>query len=230
MAELIRSARFPKQGCRVSVAMLALPAIAVLSGCFGPPELPDELDVVLPNDAVRTTPIDTGPESVADGVWEAFRKPPVEGSESSDVEPGPYGGLLNGGILERPEPDTLMFQSHFDELGRMTLVTENAFYLPEVFGETFVIDKEFHPGATAGLSYAAASYGVTVDDQVGIAVFVQVRALGLPIGDAVVYVWGTQVENRIDGTFGYLADLEALPRLILGSGGDQYPVYITKTE
>lgn len=230
MAVPIRSSRFPKQSWRSSVAWLALPAIALLSGCFGPPEFPEELDVVLPNDAVRTTPIDTGPESVADGVWEAFRKAPVEGAESSDDEPGPYGGLLNGGILERPEPETVMFQSHFDEAGRMTLVTENAFYLPEFFGETFVIDKEFHPGATAGLSYAAASYGVTVEDEVGIAVFVQVRALGLPIGDAVVYAWGTQVENRIDGTFGYLADLGGLARLIVGSGGDQYPVYITKAE
>lgn len=202
----------------VSVWLLA-------AGCFGPPELPETLEVVLPNDERRTAVAGSGAANVANSTWAAFRKAASE-SEAVETElPGPYGGLLNGGFLQRPEPDTLMYRIEFAEGGRATKVSENAFYLPALFGRDFLIDGRLHPGRLPLLSYAAVSFGVSEDDRFGFAIPVEVRFLGIPLGRAAVYAWGTVSGERLDGVFGYTADLNPIPDLLLGSGGDQYPFY-----
>jgi hypothetical protein len=195
------------------------------SGCFGPPEHPETLEVVLPNDVRRTAVAGSGAGIVENSTWAAFRKAePV--SEAVDAGlPGPYGGLLNGGFLQRPDPDTLMYRIEFVEGGRATRVSENAFYLPALFGREFLVDGSLHPGRLVLLSYSALSFGVSDENRFGLAIPVEVRFLGIPLGRAAVYAWGTVADARLDGVFGYMADLNPLPELLLGSGGDQYPFY-----
>lgn len=194
------------------------------AGCFGPPNLPDEVDVVLPGGVVRTSQKGTGPTNLAGDTWAARRATPPEGTSDEPAE-SPYGGLIGSGFLTRPEPDDLMFRVVVADDGRATRVTDNFFYLRDVFGPTFVLDGAFHPAATPGISYGADSFGAAVDDQFGIAIPVEVRFFGLPVGTATVYAWGTVSGDQLIGQFGYSIDLEPIPDLLLGSGADQYPFY-----
>jgi hypothetical protein len=207
----------------ISHSLLLFGLLPICGGCFGPPDLPSDLEVVLPGDARQQAEAGSGAELLENSNWSAFRgDSTTEESPEEAPPPGPYGGLLNGGILERVPPGSLMYRVHFIEGGRADRITENAFYLPELFGTDFIIDGAFHPARFPGLSYAAASFGVSNDDRFGIALPVEIRFWGIPLGTAVVYAWGTATADRLDGTFGYATDLEPLPRLLLGSGGDQY--------
>lgn len=206
-------------------ARLVVAGVMVLAtGCFGPPNLPEELDVVLPGGVTQASQRGTGPTNLAGDTWAARRATPPEGTADEPAE-SPYGGLIGSGFLTRPEPDDLMFRVVVADDGRATRVTDNFFYLRDVFGPTFVLDGAFHPAATPGINYAADSFGATVDDQFGIAIPVEVRFFGLPVGTATVYAWGTVAGDQLTGQFGYSIDLEPIPDLLLGSGADQYPFY-----
>lgn len=212
--------------------LLALSLLVSLSiattGCFGPPDLPAELEVVLPDDVRQAAPINSGPESFANGVWQARRAPIDDSVETPAMSP--YGGLLTGGLLERVAVDALMFRGHFDEAGVATGVTDNHYYLPNLLGDELPIDNQFHGTRVPGLTFAAASYGAQVDDQVGFAIPAEVRLFGIQVSKVIVYAWGTldETETRVDGIFGYTSDLNLIPELILGSGGDQYPFYAAR--
>jgi len=201
--------------------------VVALAGCFGPPNLPAELEVVLPNDVRRTAPADSGPELLAGQTWGFFRKPDADSPAGDDDsgDTGPYGGILGRGFLDRPEPDTLMFMAHFAADGHIERITDNSFYIPRLAGDDFDADGAFHAARFPGLQYASVSFGVSEEDRLGIAIAVDVRFLGLPVGTAVVYSWGTLAGDRIDGIFGYVTDFELAADLLLGSGGDQYPIY-----
>ncbi|GMV97663.1 MAG: hypothetical protein HRF43_02190 [Phycisphaerae bacterium] len=211
-------------------SLTVVPFLFLSAGCiFNPvPNLPEELEVVLPAGQKAAALVNSGPELLDGSVWSLFRKPDAEGATPPDgTAPGPYGGLLTGGFLERPAPDALMGLVHFGPGGRVTRISENAFYLPEIFGTDIVVDGRFHGTRVPGLRLAAASFGVSDGDRIGVALPVDVRFLGVPVGTAVVYHWGTRTGDRIDGTFGYQADFTGgLGGLILGAGGgDQYLVY-----
>lgn len=201
-------------------------------GCFGPANLPTETEVVLPGDARQTATVNSGAESLASSTWEARRAadPDDADGDSDDTPRSPYGGLLNGGFLDRVPVDALMFRVEFNENGVATRITNNRFYLPDMFGDQLISDGQFHGTRTPGLTYAAASFAVQQDNQIGLAFPAEVRFLGLPLGMAVVYGWGTfnEDETRLDGTFGYSADLNLIPELLLGSGADQYPFYVNR--
>jgi len=118
-----------------------------------------------------------------------------------------------------------MVRVHFGDQGRATQATENAFYVPQFLGETITIDGQLQQAAPLPvLSYAAASYGTEEGNRVGIALRVEVRFFGIPSAQAVVYAWGPLDGDRIEGVFGYSADITPLLALLLGSGADQYPV------
>ncbi len=204
---------------------LSLGALA-FAGCFGAPDLPTELDVVLPNDVRQVAQAGSGVPLLADSSWDLFRKADEQETEN-DAMPAesPYGGLLGRGFLERLPPDTRMIRLTFDSAGVATGASENAFYVPDLIGDSLVFDGEFHPTRFPGVAYAAIPFAVTAGNQLGIALPVEVRFLGLQVATAVAYAWGTVDGDRIDGTFGYNVDFNLLADLLLGSGADQYPVY-----
>lgn len=199
-------------------------------GCFGPPDLPAELEVVLPNDARQTATVNSGVVAFANSTWDVFRTDEADEPAGDDAPPGPYGGLINGGFLERVEPGGLVYTARFGEQGQAVEVTENVFYLPEVFGRRLIIDGEFHGTNVLGLEYAAAAFGVTRENQFGVAIPAEVRFFGITLGTAVVYSWGTLAGDEGQGIFGYQADLNPIPDLLLGSGGDQYRVELRRAE
>ncbi|MEK6676505.1 MAG: hypothetical protein AABZ47_12740 [Planctomycetota bacterium] len=198
-----------------------LPTMFLVGGCFGPPEFPEEMEVFLTQETSMTAQVNTGPPSMADAQWDISRRV-VDGGASPDESP--YGGLLGGGFLDRLDPGERMVRVHFDESGRATLATRNAFYVPQLLGDTINLDSELHTAPLAGLSYAATSYGTEAGNQVGIALHVEIRLFGIPSATAVVYAWGPLADGRIEGVFGYTADLAPLITILLGSGADQYPV------
>jgi len=202
------------------VAMIA-PMILIIGGCFGPPEFPEETDVFLSQETSQRAQINSGPPSMANSEWDISRRV-VEGMESA--EESPYGGILGGGFLDRLDPGERMVRVHFEDQGRVTRATENAFYVPQFLGETIIIDGQLQTALLPGLAYAAVSYGTENENRVGIALRVEVRFLGVPSADAVVYAWGPLDGDRIEGVFGYSADFSPLLALLLGSGADQYPV------
>ncbi len=199
------------------------------SGCFGPPNLPDELEVVLPNNARRTVPAGSGATAFENSTWSVFANPDAEGAtddSSSAPQPGPYGGLLIGGIVALPSADTRLYDIHFGDGGRILRVSENIIS-PEFLGDEIIIDGAFHALGFPGLSTAAVSFGVSEGDQFGVAFTMDLRFLGIPVGTNLVYAWGTRTEARVDGILGVLVDFLPLPDLFLTSGGDQFPISAT---
>jgi hypothetical protein len=199
------------------------------SGCFGPPNLPEELEVVMPNNVRRTVPAGTGPTIVENSTWSVFALPDADGATNDSTAaplPGPYGGFLDGGLGELPPTDAPLYLIHFGEGGRILGVSENIIS-PEILGDEIIIDGAFHAQRLPGLSTAAVSFGVSEGDQIGAAFTLDVRFLGVPVGSGVIYAWGTKTETRIDGTLGRLLDLKPLPDLFFPSGGDQFPIFAT---
>ncbi len=199
------------------------------SGCFGPPNLPEELEVVLPSDVRRTAPAGSGPTAFENSTWSVFANPDAAGAtddSSAAPRPGPYGGFLTGGVVMLPSADTRLYRIHFGDGGRLLRVSENTIS-PEVIGDELIIDGAFHAERLAGLTYAAVSFGVSEGEQFGLAFPMDLRFFGIPVGSILVYAWGTRNEARVDGTLGLLLDFHPLPELILRSGGDQFPIFAT---
>jgi len=196
------------------------------SGCFGPPNLPEGLDVVLPNDVRQKARAGSGPTAFANSTWSVFLNPDAEGAgDAPSGAPGPYGGFLTGGVGTLPSADTRLYRIHFGDGGRILRVTENTIS-PEIIGDEIIIDRTFHAQPLPGVTYAAVSFGVSDGDQFGAAFTMDLRFLGVPAGSIIVYAWGTRTEARADGVLGRLFDF-SLPDFILPSGGDQFPIFAT---
>lgn len=199
------------------------------SGCFGPPNLPKELEVVLPNDVRRTAPAGSGPAAFENSTWSVFANPDAGGAtddSSAAPRPGPYGGFLTGGVVMLPSADTRLYRIHFGDGGRLLRVSENTIS-PEIIGDEIIIDGAFHAERLAGLTYAAVSFGVSEADQFGLAFPMDFRFFGVPVGSVMVYAWGTRTEARVDGILGLLFDFHSLPDFMVHSGGDQFPILAT---
>ncbi|MGE0481143.1 MAG: hypothetical protein AB7Q17_11790 [Phycisphaerae bacterium] len=207
-------------------------SLVVFAGCPLSTGLPDELDVVLPQNQKQTAAADTGPQSLGGATWAIFRKfdpNAPDDPQSVAPAPGPYGGLLNGGLLERPPVDGLIFRVDVAASGRITRVRDNQFFLADIYGADLEITADRQPTTLPGITYRSASYGVTVGDQIGLAAYVEVDFLGLRVGNAVLYAWGTLADGRVDGTFGYLLNFDGgLGDLLLDTTGDQYLFYATR--
>lgn len=214
--------------------LIAAGLVLPLAGCLSavPDGIPDSLDVVLPAGQVQSAARDTGPALLADSAWDIFRKQdPNNPDDEPAGGPGPYGGLLNGGVLDRPPVGEKIAQVAFDAAGRLIEIRENRYFLPEVYGATIVIDGTPDPAALPGMTFRSASFGVSVGNQFGVAVFVDVRAFGARVGNAIIYAWGTRTDDRIDGIFGYRLDFSnGLGDLVLDSAGDQYPIEALRAE
>lgn len=208
----------------VLVALFALP----LAGCLSavPDGIPESLDVVLPAGQVQSAARDTGPALLADSAWDIFRKEdPSNPGDDPAGGPGPYGGLLDGGVLNRPAIGAKIAQVAFDAAGRLVEIRDNEHFLPEVYGQTIVVDGTADLAALPGMTFRSASFGVSIGSQFGVAVYVDVRAFGARVGNAIIYAWGTRNDARIDGVFGYRLDFSnGLGDFVLDSAGDQYPI------
>lgn len=220
---------------RAPAALLALAAF-LPAGC-PTALLPDALDVNISADQKLPAAIHSGPPVLEHSTWSVFRKPDPPGTAAPpEPPPGPYGGLLNGGLLARPPTDTRMFRIEFGPGGVVTRVLENLFFLADVYGPSVPVTSQPSPTSIPGVTFRSASYGVQVGERFGIAVVVHVDLWGAYVGRAVLYAWGTVGGgedgaglDRIDGTFGYLLDFEGgLGGLLLTTGGDQYPVYAVR--
>lgn len=206
-------------------------SLVVLAGCPLSTGLPSELDVVLPQNQKQTVAANTGPQSLGGATWAIFRKfdpNAPDDPQSVAPAPGPYGGLLNGGLLERPPVDGLIFLVDVATGGRITRVRENQYFLADIYGSDLEITSDRRPTSLPGITYRAASFGVSVGGQIGLAAYVEVDFLGLRVGHAILYAWGTLADGRVDGTFGYLLDFSnGLGDLLLDTTGDQYLFYAT---
>jgi hypothetical protein len=209
-------------------------AVSLLTaGCPIAPAPLDTVDVVLPGGVTQPVDAGTGPELLAGGAWAGFRK--HDGNERSDLvadpAPGPDGSLLNGGLLARPPADTQAFILDLAADGRATRLRENAYFIPELYTSTSAIDGTFLSTTLPEMTYSLQSFGVSVDDAMGIAIVSDVRYLGMPVGMATIYAWGSGDTDRIDGQFGYLLDFSnGLGGLLFESGGDQYPFYLLRQD
>ncbi|RJP38329.1 MAG: hypothetical protein C4547_04645 [Phycisphaerales bacterium] len=202
-------------------------------GCFTSGAPSETLEVVLPGGAKETAEAGTGPALLAGGTWAGFRKadPDEDPSEDPEPAPGPYGGLLNGGLLERPPVDEQIFLIDLDADGKATRVRENKYFLPDIYGATIPVDNEFRSASLFGVTFAARSFGVSVEDAFGIAIEARVRLFGIYVGRAIIYAWGTGDDRRVDGQFGYLLNFDGgLGDLLLDTGGDQYPFYAERVD
>jgi hypothetical protein len=194
-------------------------------GCGGVPPLPQTFEVATSASEKFEADKDTGPPSLANSTWTLVRLPdPDNPNESDNTPPGPYGGILSGQALERPPVGDQIFVVEFGEGGRMVNVTGNRFFLPRFYGDQVAITQQWHGTTLPGVSYNSASYGLEVGGRFGIAVIVHVRFGNLFLGRAILYSWGTQAPDRIDGAFGYLLDFTDGIVKGLGTIADQYPI------
>lgn len=207
----------------------AIFSAAVVCGC-SVPDLPGSFEVALPAGVSQVAQRGSALPAAAGVAWQAFRKAdPAPTATVDKATPGPYGGLLDGGFLERPPVDGQIFIAEFDEEGRVVATRENKYLLPEVYGEDIRIGGDWQPARIPLLDFKTAEYSVQVDDKYGIAILVHVRFGPLYVGRAIIYSWGTVLDQGADGQFGYRLDFEnGLAGLILESTGDQYPFYATE--
>ncbi len=216
-------------GARAASALLALAVVLTnLGGCPGITIIPDTLDVSISATEKVSAERDSGPPNLADSSWAVFRvADPNDPDDEPDADappPGPYGGLLNGGLIARPPIGEQIFIVDFGAGGVATGVRENRFFLPEFYGSEVPIRSTWTPTTIPGVLYRSASFGVEVDGRFGAAIFVEVRFAGLLVGQAVLYAWGTRDDAELNGTFGYLLDFtDGIGRVLLLTGGDQYP-------
>jgi len=207
--------------CVLPLLILALP------GCPPVAALPETFDVAITAAEKRPAEKDTGPASFADSRWRAFRKAdPDEDAALSELRPGPYGGLLGGGALQRPPAEGQIFIVEFGDNGRMTGVSENLYFLSKIYGQDVPVGGSWVPTGLPGVTFRSASYGMEDGNRYGLAVVVQVGLNGAYVGRAVLYTWGTRDGDRIDGQFGYLLDFEGgLGSALLSTVGDQYEFF-----
>ncbi len=211
--------------------------LVLVAGCPTVQDLPETFDVAISATEKASAPRDSGPISLAQSSWAGFRDAdPVEASSTpestgevavqSEAAPGPYGGLLNGGILERPPVGEQIFVVDFGDAGQMTAIHENLYFLPQYYGTEVPVGGTWSPSTLPFASFRSASYGVEQDDRYGLAVVVQVRLGNIPVGRAIIYSWGTLGADRLEGKFGYLLDFtEGIGQFLLMTGGDQYPFH-----
>ncbi len=198
-----------------------------LTGCGGVPALPESFDVATSATDKSQAAKDSGPPGLASSTWSLERLPDPNdsGADASDSTPsGPYGGILNGDALERPPVGERIFLVEFGDQGQMTHVTENRFFLPQYYSDEISIDSDWHQTTLPGVVYNSASYGLEVGGRFGLAVIVHVRLGNLFLGQALLYSWGTQDADTINGAFGYLLDFTDGIVPSLGTIADQYPI------
>ncbi len=211
---------------RTRVALILFPAVLILpAGCPTATAPPDTFDVAVSATDKRSVARDTGPAELANSTWALFRKAdPDESTTASDSAPGPYGGLLNGGLLARPPAGTQMFVADFGDVGQLTTIRENLYFLADIYGTEIPVGGSWSGSSIPGLEFRSASYGLQLGDTFGLAIVVNVRLNQTFVGRAIIYSWGTIASNEIDGTFGYLLDFsDGIGGLFLETGGDQYP-------
>jgi hypothetical protein len=218
-----------KQNCAFA---LSIAAFLAAGGCPRVPDLPEEFEVALTAAEQRTALRNTGPEQFSGMTLEVIRTGPADDAQAAGgPAPGPYGGLLNGGLLERPPVGERMFLVEFDATGAAAQVRENRYVLGDIYGETINIGDAWVGTTVPGISFRSSSYGVTEGERFGLAIIAQVEINGLYAGRAVIYSWGTQTETGFDGQFGYLLDFSGgVGELLFDSGGDQYPVRATRVD
>ena len=210
-----------------SIVILIALMLPLAAGCFPVPGLPDSLDVFTSATDHSSAAINTGPAGLADSTWSLTRK-----AEASNPDPapsrtgpaGPYGGLFAGDALARPPVGERIFLVEFGAGGRMVHITENRFFLAEIYGSEVPVGDEWTSTVIPGIFYRSASYGLQIGDRFGLAVLVHVRFGEIFLGRAVLYSWGTIDGDRIDGQFGYLLDFTEGAPSFLGTIADQYAV------
>lgn len=142
------------------VAGLAM-LMAGLAGCPSIADLPDELDVATSATEKHKAPRDSGLPSAGGRTWAAFRAI-VPGESDPAATPGPYGGLLTGGLLERPPAGEQIFRVTFAEDGRPVEVSENGFFLTEIYGRRVPVGGAWSRATLPGLFFRSASYGLSL--------------------------------------------------------------------
>jgi len=212
------------------LAALLLAALSGAAGCPLVTPLPDELDVSVSATNKQAAPRDSGPPSLANTTWSIARVADPNEPAVSDPPPGPYGGILNGGLLQRPPAGEQFALVTFGPSGQAVLVDENDSFLSDIYGRSIAISSEWHTTTLPGIEYRSASYGLDFSDRFGVAILVQVRLGTTYVGRAILYAWGTRSEDQISGTFGYLLDFRGGLGERLGSSGDQYPITGTRVE
>lgn len=201
--------------------------IGLAGGCGSVPALPDTFEVATTADLRVEVDAGTGPIGFADSTWSIARvADPNDPEEVADepIPPGPYGGLLNGQGLARPPVGERIFLVQFGSQGQMVEVTENRYFLAEIYGATIPIGGDWTAATLPGVQFRSDSYGTQTGDRFGLAEIVNVRFGNLFLGQAVLYAWGTQTGDQIAGTFGYVIDFTegAVPTLSIVA--DQYPI------
>lgn len=202
-------------------------------GCGGVPALPETFEVATSATEKFEAESDSGPAGLTNSTWSLARVagPNEDAEDSADTAPsGPYGGILSGDALERPPVGERIFLVEFGDEGQMVNVTENRFFLPRFYGDEVQITSDWHATSLPGVSYSSASYGLDVAGRFGVAVIVHVRFGNFFLGRAILYSWGTQAEDTIDGQFGYLLDFTDGVVRSLGTIADQYPIHGERTE
>lgn len=233
--------------CAVCFALL--PIVGV--GCGPVSQVPDQLDVATSMAAKQPATAESGPAQFAGARWAFFRKAEdaeTAGSQDSaahsaraldsdtpravvldDTPLGPYGALLNGGAAERPPVGAQIFLVTFGAAGQMTRVQENKYFFPDIYGVELEIGAGVNPAPFPGLTTESSSFGLTIGDRYGVAVFTEARLFGLHLANAVLYSWGTAINGRADGIFGYQIDFAGSPvEGIFPTGGDQYSAFATR--
>jgi len=195
-------------------------------GCATVPEFPGSLDVAVSAAATLTGERNTGPAVLASSTWSLTRRAdPNDPEDKGDTGlAGTYGGIFSGDGLERPPVGERIFLVRFGPGGEMVEVTENRFFLADIYGDTVPVGGEWADSSLPGVSYRSASYGVQIGDRFGIAVIVHVRFLETFLGQAILYAWGTVADDTIDGQFGYVLDFTDGAVSFLGTVADQYPI------
>lgn len=214
-----------RMSCRLNLILCGL--LVASAACNAVPDLPDSVDVATTNIDRSNAPADTGPSSLADSSWSLARVADPDNPDDEEAEaapPGPYGGILSGDALARPPVGERIFVVRFGPNGEMVEVTENRFFLTEVYGMTVPVGGEWSSAAIPGIFFRSASFGVQAGDRFGIAVQVQVRFGDVFLGRAILYAWGTVAGDMLTGQFGYLLDFTDGAAPFLGTIADQYPV------
>lgn len=211
----------------VALCHLVIMACSVATLGCQPLELPDSFEVAISGTQKLTGIKGAGIADAANGTWTGRRGP--DAKSDGKAAPGPYGGLLNGGILERPPVEGQIFVADFNSEGGIIEIRENKYFLPQVYGETLEIGSDWARSRVPFIRFKSASYGVQQEDKYGLAVLVHVRLGPFYVGRAIIYSWGTSDPTLVSGQFGYLLDFEkGLADLLLDSGGDQYGFNATR--
>lgn len=198
-------------------------AIATV-GCGGVPGLPTTLEVAVSAMDKTEAAAGSGVAGLANSVWSIERTDPATDENVDPPTSGPYGGLLTGERLDRPPVGERIFLIEFGPAGEFVEVRENRFFLPRIYGDTVEVGGDWASTTFGGVSFRSESYGVEVGERFGTAVVVNVRFGNFFLGRATLYAWGTQADDQLAGTFGYVIDFTEGVVAFLGSRADQYPI------